>query len=139
MVPFFLKAAPRQLPATTDNRERYPCRACRLHYETPEHVIIRCVADNHISDSRNKFFGNLPTSLQSTLPMTETDQLQAFHLLKDCIYPWHMVPITARFFHDLVNRWRAFSFKRCGSKKMRWRVEMIVSKRIAETCPTLVQ
>ncbi|KAK1222291.1 hypothetical protein PQX77_014868 [Marasmius sp. AFHP31] len=86
----------------TDNWEFLKCRGCGIRYETPEHVIFRCMGDVEV--------GRLRLALVREIGKRWEDwrnyETAPLEMLKRCIFDWGFVATFSKSLFDVVVRWR---------------------------------
>ncbi|KAK1223603.1 hypothetical protein PQX77_013532 [Marasmius sp. AFHP31] len=86
----------------TDNWRSLMCRGCGLQYETPEHVVFRCMGDVELGRTRLLLVRDIAKRwcdwrIYQTAPL---------ELMKRCIFDWDFVGRFARALFAIVARWR---------------------------------
>ncbi|KAJ4494133.1 hypothetical protein C8R41DRAFT_882102, partial [Lentinula lateritia] len=106
--PQVFRASPsplRQLTAT-ENLNRL-CRTCVLHPETPQHILFQCSSLPSICSLRADFITY--THQHRPVPFNASfSDPTALHYLKSFIFDWTLITPTAKFVHNVIDRWRSF-------------------------------
>ncbi len=80
------------------------CRHCRIAIETPEHALLQCVFDRKTALLRNSFREDVFTKTKLMIPVSLSDD-EALSWLKDLIFHWNLVPLTAKFIFRYSGVW----------------------------------
>ncbi|KAJ4494573.1 hypothetical protein C8J55DRAFT_415141 [Lentinula edodes] len=108
LTPHVFRASPcplRQLTAT-EHLNRL-CRACILHPETPQHILFQCPSLTSICSLRADFI----TYTRQCRPVPVNaffSDPTALHYLKSFIFDWSLITPTAKFIHNVIDRWQCF-------------------------------
>ncbi|KAF9021873.1 hypothetical protein BDZ89DRAFT_1071098 [Hymenopellis radicata] len=84
------------------------CRMCHVHLETPEHMLLQCVADDETIIIREEF------------KQLFTDGAALFWL-RSVLFDWDAAPVVARWIYHTTRRWKALSLLPCEvSAEVAW-------------------
>ncbi|KAK1217644.1 hypothetical protein PQX77_019692 [Marasmius sp. AFHP31] len=86
----------------TNNWKSLMCRGCGLHYETPEHVVFRCMGDVELGKLRLKLVREIGEKWEDWRSYSSAP----LQMLKQCIFDWNFVTKFSSAFFDIVGRWR---------------------------------
>ncbi|KAJ3908092.1 hypothetical protein F5879DRAFT_938668 [Lentinula edodes] len=109
MVPLTFRASPaRTDPISEAEQDTKGCRSCQspFHPESPQHILLQCVADETITDLRTTFL----LDISPFIPLPRSRQFsnaEALHYLKLFIFNNTFITRTARFIHATVVRWNS--------------------------------
>ncbi|KAJ3849038.1 hypothetical protein EV368DRAFT_85945 [Lentinula lateritia] len=95
----------RQLTAT-ENLNRL-CHACTRHPETPQHILFQCPSLSSICSLHADFITY--THQHQPVPFNAFfSDPTVLHYLKSFIFDWALITPTAKFVHNVIDRWRSF-------------------------------
>ncbi|KAF8992863.1 hypothetical protein BDZ89DRAFT_1081344 [Hymenopellis radicata] len=100
------------------------CRMCHVHLETPEHMLLQCVADDETIVIRNEFKQRLADITHRRFsPAVFTDGAALFWL-RSVLFDWNAAPVVARWIYHTTRRWKALSLLPCEvSAEISWNSE----------------
>ncbi|KAJ3807934.1 hypothetical protein F5876DRAFT_79242 [Lentinula aff. lateritia] len=107
-IPHLFRASPPPLhQLSTAERFSRLCRACNLHPETPQHILLQCPSLNSVSSLCSDFMSDICQSRPLPLNTSLSDST-ALHYLKLLIFDWSLIIPTAKFIHDAIGRWQHY-------------------------------
>ncbi|THU94499.1 hypothetical protein K435DRAFT_860458 [Dendrothele bispora CBS 962.96] len=101
LCPTTFRSSPGRCPKPDDIFDLKCCRACRQHYETPEHVLLQCLHVQEIVDLRRKFLSSVNID-----PNLERSDSHCFELLKSLLFSWDRNACTSKFVNDVLKLWK---------------------------------
>ncbi|THU87361.1 hypothetical protein K435DRAFT_867370 [Dendrothele bispora CBS 962.96] len=101
LCPTTFRSSPGRCPKPDDIFDLKCCRACRQHYETPEHVLLQCLHVQEIVDLRRKFLSSVNID-----PNLERSDSHCFELLKSLLFSWDRNACTSKFVNDVLKVWK---------------------------------
>ncbi|KAJ3878477.1 hypothetical protein F5051DRAFT_327871, partial [Lentinula edodes] len=107
-IPHLFQASPSPLRQLSEaERLSRLCRACNLHPETPQHILLQCQLLNSISSLRSDLISDIRRSQPLPLNNLLSDS-SALHYLKLLIFDWSLIIPTLKFIHNAIDRWQHY-------------------------------